>query len=495
MAIFLAGSSAAQATGGGSTDLRNGVSVGNLEIHEYQVAYFRLPVPSGVDELTFETSGGYGYLNLFVKYGSQATPTSYHCRSDGGGTHHSCSFDFPAAGDWYVALQGWCSFADVTLVGRYDGGGYSSVTELQNGVPVGGLAGAPYEALPFRLQVPAGFDELIFEISGGSGSPALYVKRGAEPTESSYDCRSWITVDGGICSFDSPTAGDWYVAVRAVSSFSGVTLVGSYQESGGGGGKSGVVDLQNGVPVYGLTGSPSDELYFRLQVPSGVDELSFETGGGSGDADLYVKRGALPTTLDYDCRPWMDGNDEGCSFDSPSGGDWYVMVRGYASFSGVVLVGSYQENGGGGISEWMGHSVFKASAKKLGKTSWEGTSQMAFEGNGTFTYTDPKGTMLTGPVSQDGKKLYMALDNGSIAVLEEKMADMVWDEMMLSGLNPGWVDVDIDPWSIKLKAKQKPAKNGNRGSIKVKLSVKAWIDTGIGSSKGKLQAKMTLYEP
>jgi hypothetical protein len=29
----------------------------------------------------------------------------------------------------------------------------------------------------------------------------------------------------------------------------------------------------------------------------------------------------------------------------------------------------------------------------------------------------------------------------------------------------------------------------------VKLSVKAWIDTGIGSSKGKLQAKMILYEP
>jgi hypothetical protein len=249
------------------------------------------------------------------------------------------------------------------------------------------------------------------------------------------------------------------------------------------------------VPVYGLTGSPSEELYFRLQVPAGVDELSFETSGGSGDADLYVKRGALPTTLGYDCRPWTTGNEESCSFSSPSAGDWYVMVHGYSSFSGVVLVGSYQENGGGGVSEWMGHSAFKASAKKLGKVSWEGTSQMVIAGNGTFTYVDPKGTTLTGPVSQDGKKLYMALDNGSIDVLEEKMADMVWDEMTLGGMNPGWVDVDIDPWSIKLKAKQKPAKNGNPSSVKVKLSVKAWIDTGIGSSKGKLQAKMTLYEP
>jgi hypothetical protein len=77
----------------------------------------------------------------------------------------------------------------------------------------------------------------------------------------------------------------------------------------------------------------------------------------------------------------MDGNDESCSFDSPSGGDWYAMVRGYSSFSGVGLVGSYQEDGGGS-PEWMGHSVFKASSEKLGKTCWEGTSQMAIEGNG-----------------------------------------------------------------------------------------------------------------
>ena len=55
--------------------------------------------------------------------------------------------------------------------------------------------------------------------------------------------------------------------------------------------------------------------------------------------------------------------------------------------------------------------------------------------------------------------------------------------------------MDIDPWSIKLKTKLTPGKNGNRSSIGVKLSVKAWIDTGIGSSKGKLRAKMTFYEP
>ena len=365
------------------------------------------------------------------------------------------------------------------------------VTELQNGVPVNGLAGAQAEALYFKLQVPAGVDELTFEISGGNGDVDLYVKHGSPPTFSSYDCRSFSPGNSESCSFVSPTAGDWYVMVYGFVSFSDVTLVGSYQ----GGGGVGLIELQNGVPVYGLSGSPSDELHFRLQVPAGVDELTFVTSSGSGDADLYVKHGSQPTESSYDCSPYLIGNNETCSFDSPSAGDWYVTVHGFSSFSGVTLVGSYQVNDASSVPAWMGHTVFKASAKKLGKVSWEGTSQMAIESNGTFTYIDPKGTTLTGSISQDGNKLYMALDNGSIEILEDKMADLVWDEMIKIGMNPGWVDVVIDPWSIKLKAKLSPGKNGNRTSIKVKLSVKAWIDTGIGSSKGKLTAKMTLYEP
>ena len=377
------------------------------------------------------------------------------------------------------------------IAALYGGGGGGGVTELQNGVPVYGLTGTQADELHFRLQVPAGVDELTFETSGGTGDVDLYLKRGSQPTFGSYDCRPFTPGNSETCSLDSPGAGDWYAMVYGFVSFSGVTLVGSYQ----GGGGSGITELQNDVHVYGLAGSESDELHFRLQVPAGADQLTFETSGGSGDADLYVKRGAQPTTLSYDCRPWLTGNDESCSFDSPSGGDWYVMVRGWAAFSGVVLVGSYRENGVGGVSEWMGHTVFKASAKKLGKVSWEGTSQMAIESNGTFTYIDPKGTTLTGSIIQDGKKLYMDLDNSSIEVLEDKMADMVWDEMIKLGMNPGWVDVVIDPWSIKLKAKLSPGQNGKRASIKMKLSVKAWIDTGIGSSKGKLTAKMTLYEP
>lgn len=110
---------------------------------------------------------------------------------------------------------------------------------------------------------------------------------------------------------------------------------------GGGPGGGGPTVLSNGVPETGLSGSQGAELDFVLSVPAGASDLEFDISGGSGDADLYVRFGAAPTLNTYDCRPWLNGNNESCDFSSPSAGDYYVMVQGYTSFSGVTLVGSY----------------------------------------------------------------------------------------------------------------------------------------------------------
>jgi hypothetical protein len=100
-------------------------------------------------------------------------------------------------------------------------------------------------------------------------------------------------------------------------------------------------ELQNGVPVTGLSGSMGDKMHFYMNVPSGASNLVFEMSGGSGDADLYVNFGSQPTTSDYDCRPYTTGNDETCTFGSPEVGTYYVMLRAYDDYSGVTLVGSY----------------------------------------------------------------------------------------------------------------------------------------------------------
>jgi len=106
---------------------------------------------------------------------------------------------------------------------------------------------------------------------------------------------------------------------------------------GGGGGNS----LQNGVPVSGLSGAAGAQLFYTLNVPAGATNLNVQISGGTGDADLYVRYGSAPTLGAYDCRPWIDGNNENCDFASPTAGTWHVMLNGYSSFSGVTLVASY----------------------------------------------------------------------------------------------------------------------------------------------------------
>jgi hypothetical protein len=100
--------------------------------------------------------------------------------------------------------------------------------------------------------------------------------------------------------------------------------------------------LQNGVAVSGISGAQNSEQFWTLDVPAGTTSLQFQTSGGTGDADLYVRHGSAPTMSTYDCGPVTSDNNETCSFSSPAAGTWHVMVQGYTAFSGATLVGSYQ---------------------------------------------------------------------------------------------------------------------------------------------------------
>ena len=120
---------------------------------------------------------------------------------------------------------------------------------------------------------------------------------------------------------------------------SGVSLTGTYSASGGGGG-SGDPYLTNGTAVSNLSGAAASAAYWRVAAPAGKT-LTIKISGGSGDADLYTKFGARPTTSSYSCRPYLNGNAETCTQTNTQAGDYYVMVRGYTAFSGLSLIASY----------------------------------------------------------------------------------------------------------------------------------------------------------
>ncbi|ATB27181.1 M4 family metallopeptidase [Melittangium boletus] len=99
--------------------------------------------------------------------------------------------------------------------------------------------------------------------------------------------------------------------------------------------------LENGVAVTGLTGSAGNKKYYTLEVPQGRTRLVINMSGGTGDADMFVKADAAPSTSSYDCRPYKSGNTESCSFTNPQAGTWYVMINAYSGYTGVTLKATY----------------------------------------------------------------------------------------------------------------------------------------------------------
>jgi hypothetical protein len=95
--------------------------------------------------------------------------------------------------------------------------------------------------------------------------------------------------------------------------------------------------LTSGVPVAGLSGAEDSQRLYRITVPAGVAQLDVQTSGGSGDMDLYVRRGQPPTSSAVDCESEGGANTERCTIATPAAGDWYVLLVGFEAYSGVTL--------------------------------------------------------------------------------------------------------------------------------------------------------------
>ncbi|MCO7223498.1 M9 family metallopeptidase [Pleionea sp. CnH1-48] len=167
---------------------------------------------------------------------------------------------------------------------------------------------------------------------------------------------------------------------------------------GGGGGTD--AELQNGVSKTGIAvDEQNGEVHFYIEVPEGATDLKFEINDGTGDADLYVKRGSQPTASDYDCRPWKNGNQESCEFATPVSDRWYVMLRAYNPFAGVTLTASFTPPSGGGVDACANSSGITYGNVELNTpTCVAGSNALQY----FYTY-----------VEADTSQLVIELNNGS----------------------------------------------------------------------------------
>ena len=176
-------------------------------------------------------TSGSGDADLYVKFGSAPTTSSYDCRPYRNGSNETCSQSVPSGQtEAYVMVRGYTSSSytlnvDYTKPGDGSGGGTGTGTSTGSTGPTevtetlsGDVASnaednfGPYAVVPGTTVTAA---------MSGSGDPDLYVRFGAAPTTSSYDCRPYKSGAAESCTLTVPSnKSSVYVMVRGYSSSS-----------------------------------------------------------------------------------------------------------------------------------------------------------------------------------------------------------------------------------------------------------------------------------
>ena len=212
------------ASSGGNT-LTKGVSVTSPSVSTGNSVYYTMVVPAGASNLTFNTTGGTGDADMYVKFGSAPTDTSHDCRPYKDGNIETCTIPAPQAGTYHVRLKAYQGFSGVSLVGNY-----ASQTVVHN-VTLPSVSTGNWSST-YTVTIPPGTTKLVVNTSGGTGDADLYVYRDTAPSSSvssavntSTRCVPYKDGNTETCTFDNPTAGTtFYIRVRAYSSFSGVNM-------------------------------------------------------------------------------------------------------------------------------------------------------------------------------------------------------------------------------------------------------------------------------
>src|SRR5262249_32178810 len=97
--------------------------------------------------------------------------------------------------------------------------------------------------------------------------------------------------------------------------------------------------LQPAVARTGIPGAAGSDQYFFSTLPWEVmDDVTI--GGGTGNADLFVSAGTLPTDDNYQCASQNATGPDTCDYFHPGGATFYVRVHGETDFDGLSLQAS-----------------------------------------------------------------------------------------------------------------------------------------------------------
>ena len=202
-------------------ELFNGEALTNLSGAQGQELLYFINIPQNATNLRIQTSGGSGDVDLYVRNAIEPTLSQFDCRPYRTGNNELCQFNAPNSGTYFIKLVGYSAFSGVQLIATYD-----EPADSDDGFEevISNLSVAQDAWQHFTVQVPAGMSQFRAQISGGTGDADLYVRQGAQPTLSQFDCRPYRNGNNESCVFSNPQSGTWHVSIRGYRAASGVTL-------------------------------------------------------------------------------------------------------------------------------------------------------------------------------------------------------------------------------------------------------------------------------
>ena len=301
-------------TAAAQTDLSSGVPVAGISGAASSKTYFKISVPTSQTRLEIRISApsGSGDCDLYVKLGAQPTLSVYDYRPYRSDSNETVTVNNPAAGDWFIMLNGYTAFSSVTLLATTTGA-VGTVAQPTFSPAAGSYTG----------QV------LVSMATATSGAMIRYTTDGSDPTASSTVYSAPLMVASTVTVSARAFQNGLTTSARATATY---TII-----------PGNVATLESGVAKTNLTGATGSQVAFKIFVPAGQTNLTIRISGAAntGDCDLYVKQGAQPTLTSFDFRPYLVGNNETVSVSNPLAGDWYVMLHGYTAYSGVTLLATY----------------------------------------------------------------------------------------------------------------------------------------------------------
>ena len=243
--------------GSGDIQLTSGVPVTGQSVAQGAWKYYYITVPTGATNLTFATTAATADVDIYTQVNVKPTSSSYICRPYTSSGNETCSATNPAAGTWWVGVNGYAA-GSFTVTGTVTvptptysisgnagtsgatitAGTQSATSDGSNNFTVSGLANGTYSVTPTKSGCtfsPASTSVTVssanvtgINFTASCSGPTTLFSNGFESAGSGWataqvsgTAGAWTYVTSGTLPTASPHGGSYLAKFNSYDSASG----------------------------------------------------------------------------------------------------------------------------------------------------------------------------------------------------------------------------------------------------------------------------------